>query len=166
MRFLVTGLPRSRTAWLASFLRCPHEPLTYCATLDDLGRIAGTGGCCDTVALLLWKRIRAKWPSARFVVVRRNPKEVRASLRAIGLPASYLGAALQSLDEACTTAVSPALVVDYGDLNDRLPEIWQWCWGTPMRDCADALKHCRITCDHNELLSRLDPARLKSLMES
>ena len=164
MRFLVTGLPRSRTAWLAAFLRCPHEPLAYCASLNDLRGIVGDGGCCDTLALLLWQRIRTEWPLLNIVAVRRNPKEVRASLRAIGLPASYIGKAIKQLDALCADPL--ALVVEYGDLNERLPEIWQHCWGTPMRDCAYALKHCRVICDHNALLSRLDPAKLKSLMES
>ena len=164
MRFLVTGLPRSRTAWLANFLRCPHEPLTYCASLTDLASLVGTGGACDTTAILLWRRIRARWPAVRVVAVRRNPKEVRASLRAIGLPASYLGGALQALAELA--AEPDTLVVEYNDINDRLPEIWQHCWGTPMRECSEALKHCRVVCDHNTLISRLDPAKLKSLMES
>lgn len=86
MTFLVVGLPRSRTAWLAKFLTyggvtCGHEELRHCRSLEDVDTwFSQPGvGSAETAAAPWWRL----FPDCKVVVVRRPVSEVVGSLMAI-----------------------------------------------------------------------------------
>lgn len=80
MRFLVTGLPRMRSAWLAALfasnqVRCIHE--IGLVGLDAFRRMTGTVGVFDPAAPLMY-------PDEDFdlrIVVRRDAEVARRSLQ-------------------------------------------------------------------------------------
>jgi hypothetical protein len=89
--FVVLGLPRSRTAWLARFLSyggrvCRHEPSVAWRGLEDLRDFLATGeGAADSMLTLLWPHLRELAPEARIVAVRRSRAQVAASIERMGL---------------------------------------------------------------------------------
>lgn len=85
--FIVLGLPRSGTAWLANWLTtdttlCLHDPFN--ALPEDWPRDARTFGVSCTGAYLLPKWLEAQ--ECPVAVIERDPEECAASLRANGLP--------------------------------------------------------------------------------
>ncbi len=89
--FFITGLPRSRTAWMAAFLSgagvmCWHELLKHCATREAFYRgmrhpeyRVGDSDCGLPVT-----DFQARFPKAKTVVIERDPVEVLASLHDLG----------------------------------------------------------------------------------
>ena len=87
--FLILALPRSRTVWLSHLLtygpaRCEHDFIAQCGTINQfVGAFGpqGLAGSCETAAMLGWKVIKLRMPTARLVLVRRPLDEVAKSLR-------------------------------------------------------------------------------------
>ncbi len=91
--FIVCGMPRCRTAWMAEFLstpgrRCPHEPTVGWSSMTDLWRFLEAPGACASDASLtwLWRDILAFRPDTRIVVMLRHPADVRQSAIRAGIP--------------------------------------------------------------------------------
>lgn len=92
--FFVFCLPRSRSAWLSNFLTyesvfCMHEPLPECRTIEDLeAKLVTTGtpiaGAADTGAMFWVDEIIEHFPSARFVVLARDPAGFVEQTRRMG----------------------------------------------------------------------------------
>lgn len=85
MPFLVTGLPRSRTAWLANALTTDHSFCRHEALLDGVTALvpwlsgASRRGDSDSGLPLVWPMVRNAFPEAPLVIVKRDPMQVRAS---------------------------------------------------------------------------------------
>lgn len=70
--FFITGMPRSRTAWLANWLTtdrslCVHDPVGSVVPVIG-GKLVGVSGpevCCA------WDSFRAAWPDSPWLVVTR-----------------------------------------------------------------------------------------------
>jgi len=107
----ILSLPRSRTAWLATFF-CHgdtyafHEGLIQCASVPELkelmestGRSVVVNSDCGNVLFL--DEIRKTFPQAKYIVVERDYAEVAAELEAMGAPdQGEVLLALQRLEEA------------------------------------------------------------------
>lgn len=89
--FFVISLPRSRSAWLASFLsykglKCGHDLLVDCGSVAEFeNAMAGVAGSCETAAVVGWKLLRSKWPMSKIVVITRDIPAIVASCVAQGL---------------------------------------------------------------------------------
>ena len=105
-RFLVTGLPRSRTAWMAAACClapdafCRHEPsagLVRGHDFADLWKIDGYAhvGVSDSLLSLHLSRLLAAMPDLRVLVIDRDLDEVDASLMDVGLPSTKLPAIMK-----------------------------------------------------------------------
>ena len=90
-QFIVLSLPRSRSAWMAHFLRyggtrVGHDLIPQCSSIAEFrARLAPLAGTCETGAVLGWKLIKSELPSAKLVVVKRDPLEVAGSLAKFGI---------------------------------------------------------------------------------
>lgn len=89
--FMIVGLPRSGTAWLANWFTtersiCWHEPLWQrsLAELDDM-KGAGLFGIADTMLLLMSADELNRHP-AKKLIVHRELGDVNFSLSKLGLP--------------------------------------------------------------------------------
>ena len=142
--FIVYGLARSRTAWLAKFLSyrewsCHHEQAIFMRTMDDVKALLSrpNTGCVETAIAQGRPLIRHVFPNIKEVVVLRPVEEVINSMKALytqhGL--TYDEVKLRKLMKQGDKLLreisedSRVLTVSYGDLD--LPEA-----------CADIFEHC------------------------
>lgn len=94
MTFIVFALPRSRTAWTATYLNyrnnfaVGHDEAVHCSTSDEFLAKLETEyltGTVETAGMLGWRLIRARLPDARFAVISRRTWEVERSLGQFGI---------------------------------------------------------------------------------
>lgn len=89
-------LPRSRSAWLAQFVRpyCAeswHNPLQQCASVEELGkkiddiRTPGKVFIADVAAMWFFDKLLVRFPGAKYIVVHRPAHEVENSMRRAGV---------------------------------------------------------------------------------
>lgn len=126
--FIIVALPRSGTTWAANWLTgdrtfCAHDPLwtLHYSDMDEVvARRAGQrlAGVSDT-AVWRWPEWLNRHP-ARKLVLHRDIKEVRESLRAAGIPATLDGADALSRIEG-----EHAQWTDLFDA-DRARVLWAW----------------------------------------
>lgn len=148
MNYFITGLPRSRTAWLANFFTqgesfCAHDAILGCDSLDAFERkldaLPGVfRGDSDSALLFFAPELLRRFPDARWVVVCRDPEEVVRSL--VAMPA-YQNVPTYTSDRARLTVemaqqrIHPlvghprAKFVRFEDLEQTtvLFSLWQWC---------------------------------------
>lgn len=143
--FVVLGLPRCRTAWLARFLSygdwyCGHDQLRYMRTLDDVrGWLAQPNtGTCETMAGPFWRLLGRYAPKAKVVIVRRPVEEIMESLWNLGLRVDQqaLRVRLFGLDrklEQAAGRLPGALAVSFADLarEDVCAQVFEHCLPYP-----------------------------------
>lgn len=130
MNFYVTGLPRSRTTWLATvFLAhgymCWHEAMNNCSTKDDfiskmsVGGLVGNSDCglpyCDVLASV----------PGPIVIVKRDVESVQVSLATVGI---FISTEVLHKMNAKLDTLS-GLVVAYEDIDSRIDDIFMHCVG-------------------------------------
>lgn len=100
-RFFITGLPRSRTAWLAALFNqpeigvsCIHELLPQSKQIVDMPRVwekqlkghSLTHAGMSSPGLYVYHRELTQWyPEAQWLIVERDPEDVYASTKKLGL---------------------------------------------------------------------------------
>jgi hypothetical protein len=131
IRFFITGLPRSRSAWFANLFTwgdsiCYHDALyddavnslCWSNSLRSLQSrlLNGTRGHSDASNLLAWEHFRNWFPDAKWVVVERPLEEVLESSTAIypNISKERLRA-FQAKMEALISGFSP-LVVKFDEI--------------------------------------------------
>jgi hypothetical protein len=72
MPFFITGLPRSRTAWLAAWLSADALCLHDIPAPREGARPAGTAGYSGPELATQYDELRAKFPSSKWLVVVRE----------------------------------------------------------------------------------------------
>jgi len=83
--FFITGLPRSRTSWLANFFTynnsfCYHEATRFCTDMSDLrdlmnGHSADNVGNADPAMLYIMNDAVNAFPNAKIVLIERELHE-------------------------------------------------------------------------------------------
>ncbi|WP_448207289.1 GNAT family N-acetyltransferase [Azospirillum sp. sgz302134] len=143
--FVIFGMPRSRTAWLARFLSygnwtCGHEELRHARSLDDVRSWLAQPhtGTAETAAAPWWRLARHLQPDLRVVVVRRDPMASTDSLMRLGLftdPAAMerLMIRLDRKLEQITKRIPDALSVRFEDLarENVCASVFEHCLGLP-----------------------------------
>ena len=136
--FFITGLPRSRTAWLSCFfthgnVACRHEALRHDLsalglrkTLDETpGEYAGDS---DSALPLMAAQIGRMFPEAPVAVVRRSPTECRESLERVygseDLANLAVDQTLRGLD--VLSGCMKTREFDYARLPADLREMWEF----------------------------------------
>lgn len=126
--FVILGLPRSRTAWLARFLTygdhiCGHEELRHFRSFDDASAWLSQPrmGSAETALAPWWRTLLRMAPEVRVVVVRRQVAEVVESLAAFGFDPAVIAPAMRRLDAKLDQIVRrvPCLEVTFDALNEE-----------------------------------------------
>lgn len=121
--FVVTGLPRTRTAWFSFYFDCIHEPIINSGLFKKKFR-----GICSSAFPVYCKN----HPDAKVVFIDRDVDDVEASLKkafpnGIGkvLPYQYRETLLEGVVmlEACKLLFPDALHVRYDEIDERMEEI-------------------------------------------
>lgn len=146
--FVIFGLPRSRTAWLSSFLtyrdwRCCHEVAITMRSTEDIALFFRQPriGAAETAAAPGWRLLRHLVPELRSVVVRRPVDEVVEAMLAVDISgvsrydpdllARNMHRVARSLDRIA--AQPDVLTVDYADLDreEVCAAIFEYCLPFP-----------------------------------
>ena len=135
------SLPRSRSAWLAHFLRyggkrIGHDTLVECSSISEFTNAFASGmldGSCETGAMLGWQLIRKDMPGARIVVVRRDLQAVGKSLQAAGLPPDWPELERRSAMLDLCSRQEGVVSVEYEDLNSPIAcqQLFEHCLELP-----------------------------------
>jgi hypothetical protein len=98
--FLICGLPRSRTAWLASFFEVVHEPSIDWSSYDDACQFYQRGGASsDSMQTVLASRLLFDVPGIHVFVILRNRLNVERSARKL-LGLEQFGSTLDAISLA------------------------------------------------------------------
>ncbi len=138
--FVVFGLPRSRTTWLAEFLNygdwlCHHDLPVHVDSLAHMREILATpySGTVETAMSRAAPMLVDWFPEVRMVVVRRPVAEVEASAAAVDWHFSpgYLAGEASRLDQL--SAVPGVLTVSFEDLDteDGCRRVFEHCLHRP-----------------------------------
>lgn len=143
--FFILGLPRSRTAWLATFLNygpafCFHEGMIGCNSVDAYARkLCAMGasyvGDSSSGTVIFIDEIMTLFPEARLVVVDRDPSECKVSMAEMGIPSDDIIDDTKTFIEYTKVAYSP-MVIAFDDLSkDGCEAIWDHCIGEGKDEC-------------------------------
>lgn len=135
--FVIFGLPRSRTRWLATWLTPRIAPvghdlaITSDSVQDFISQLWMRPGTVETGAMCAHRLIRQAIPDARFVTIRRSRSQVSASLCQFGVEMDDdLARRDTYLDEIESAG---ALRIDYPALNSVTvcADLWSFLLGVP-----------------------------------
>lgn len=112
---MVFSLPRSRSAWLSTFLNCGHDIGVECETVADFVAKIGVG-TCETGAAFAWPLIRELLPDAPFVVIKRPVEDVCASFARLGIVGVEAEIRRRDAQFDDISAQDGVLTVDFADL--------------------------------------------------
>lgn len=127
MSFLVTGLPRSRTAWFSVVLQCPFEPSAQAHSYEQWKILTVNGASDSAIALWLPRILDEMRP--RTLVIKRPLEAVAASLRAfLGFEPPDMMERLDRLYKALCVSHPLIRRVAFDDLDDPavLCQIAEW----------------------------------------
>lgn len=178
--FVIFGLPRSRTRWLAAFLTyggwsCGHDEARHARSLDDVRSWLAQPctGTAETAAAAFWRLLLQVCPDVRVVVIRRPVDAVLASTLALGIPFDVAGlaASLRRMDaklDQIERRVAGVLSVPFADLADEAvcARVFEHCLGlahdpawwralAPVNIQADLLTTIRYFNAHKAQLDKL-----------
>jgi hypothetical protein len=129
--FLVTGYPRSRTAWVSQFLTygpsfCFHEPnvMFGISRYPSLFEIAATEfvGVAEARAVFFYQRFMDLFPETRVAVIKRDRQEVIDSLTRQGFDFSGM---VDEYETRLKEIEKNALVLPFDNLNAQA--LWEHC---------------------------------------
>ena len=133
--FFITGLPRSRTAWLANYLThgdtfCLHDGLRGCDSFRDFEhRLASlparNAGSADPALLMLIDKVAPRFSTARWVFIRRDPDECAREFSPL-VPDLRVVTGLAARMEEWAGRLG-ALEIPFAQIDERLPEIAAFC---------------------------------------
>ena len=140
--FFITGLPRSRTSWLANFFTyndsfCFHEATRFCSSMNDLKELmqshsASNIGNADPALLYIMDDLVKQFPSAKIVLIERELHETVDSF--IDFYTSYEYKNIQEWIEELFEKMEKikknyqVLTVKHNDLNnmDECRKVWNF----------------------------------------
>lgn len=175
-------LPRSRSAWLAQFLKpvawTMHDPLVNCASIDEFGskldcilaNYERPVFVADTMAVMFFDQLGARFPDAKYLFVKRDPRDVRSSLRQAGMssPIERQLSAMLHAEAVSDARCDLAYKVWFNDLNNRLLNIWRFVGDGKLlnRDYALNMSTANIQVPPDEQAQRIDHNKVRRLFSS
>lgn len=182
--FFVTGLPRSRTAWLANFLTtdyaiCSHGGLLECAgNVQDFERMikvrtnARSGDASPSLLICpIFESIAQKFHKAKWVFIRRDVKEVCASHKKafpkLNVPDVFFHEMAKTIDLFAPSVDS--VVIDFNDLDkpEVCDKIHHFCLGESMDYLRwKILDKMNVQASTNKWLSRLPDSTVDLIKRS
>lgn len=141
--FFITGLPRSRTAWLANLFSyensfCFHEALKHCSEVKDIKKVFNGVdkkyvGDSDSGLPFFIDEVLDLFPDSKLVLVSRGVSEVIESLEKV-FP-DYSRLKIEKLVIKTQDAINNMVdkykpfILDFKDLNDMgaCKLLWEYC---------------------------------------
>lgn len=175
--------PRSRSAWLAAFLKpvawTMHDPLKQCGSIDELGLAvdaAYSNGAdhvfvADTAAVLFFGDLSRRFPDARYLFVHRPMPDVLQSLskherelsdRLVDEYARAFGNARLGSSVRRDLHMS----VSFRDIDNRLNNIWRFVGNGLLlsKEYAERMRQTNIQIPFDEQARNTDHAKVRRLL--
>jgi hypothetical protein len=155
MRFLCTGLPRSRTAWFSVLMGCRHEITRETESFEDLvAKWPDNSGISDAALGFQLKRI-VREIGPRVLVVERDLEDVMASflryMTDVPISLTVLEEHLTLLSNRLNEVQDPTFVrrLRYESLDDINAVKWAMNWLKPGVDTSRASDVMRMNVQVN-----------------
>lgn len=138
--YLVVGTPRTRTAWIASFLSteerpCQHEPSLHFDEPTDLNRFLEDDAAAASDSMMTFLAADAKKirPDCIIVVVRRPIEDVRGSFASFGItfPQEFLDMLARRADTVASTIADLSVSFDELGREDTCRKLYETCTERP-----------------------------------
>lgn len=135
VKFIILSLPRSRSAWLASwFCHSGRNKVAHdiAARVDNVGNffsaLAQCDGSVETGAVIGWRLIKERLPKTKLVVIKRPIGEVAHSLAKFGMEGDEVLAQLSEREAMLDTVSSLPDVetLEFADLTIKACGAWLW----------------------------------------
>lgn len=123
MRFVVTGLPRSRTKWASVFLSTPDCPVIHDATPAQIHT-------AEAISTPLFLQHWREWPVTKVALIERPFSEVRASMTVYGNHNKWVTKAYEEIQKM--KQERDVEVFDFHDLDAK--RLWKFCHETEVDD--------------------------------
>lgn len=134
--FFITGLARSRTTWLSVLFSmgekpCVHDGIRLCNTWGEYVEMMNSGLFCgdsSSGSILAYEKMVKEWPSAKWLVVKRDP-EISAKSTSVFLKIPMdlvVGATIQcqeKLDKICSPFVHQ---INFSDIDKEVKMRSAW----------------------------------------
>lgn len=179
-------LPRSRSAWLAHFLKpvawTMHDPLKQCSSVEELaGKIdrvlfLNPGRpifVADTAAVLFFDDISRTFLDAKFLFVERPLNFVLDSLQRAGaeVPAGVAVRYESAYNHARRVSQARrdfAMEVGFDEIDKRLLNIWRFVGGEPImnREYAERMRGHNIQVPFDEQNANTDHHKVRRLLST
>ena len=162
--FFITGLPRSRTTWLANLFTtgtqfCHHDLLARVKDMNEFSKaLVGGVGDSDTGLIPLFAEVSRMFPLSRWLLVLRDPQDCLNAIQAATAGTEWEDAAREAVDrfdmaahhEMVCRMIADARVqvIQFEELDDYGKMLAAWRWLCPNKDFSgerfDLLKTMRI----------------------
>lgn len=131
-KFIILGLPRSRTYWLSKFLGCIHEGIYYYPDYGDFIKSTEIGD--STTAYPLVKKFIGE---CKKVIIHRDLNEVKQSLGRLFGERDW-----DNLNQwTADLRREEGLHINFNDINDNLEMIWRYCKNEPLPKGREEMKY-------------------------
>ena len=181
--FFITGLPRSRTAWLANLFTyknsfCFHEISRigsdpYLMMQKMRSRREDHVGSADQMAPYYVDFMVDRTDNMRLIVINRDKEEVKDSLASwIGERNTEINRRVDALDKKLKTMMDrhPHKLVNYEDLDDPevIKSMWYYCLPSVTfdEDRYKMLQEFNVQLIRDKYLHKLDGDETSKLMEA
>jgi len=140
MKFVVTGLPRSRTKWASVFLSTPNCPCEHDTNKGDYG-------ISDASILLIWETLPDDIP---ITYIHRPLKEVIVALKDFFITESFIIDLQRRAVKMITTR--KVLILDYHNFDAKA--LWKHC-----HDTAISNEYIKVYTDMNIQQQKMETLR-------
>ncbi len=146
MSFLIIGLPRHRTAWLANFFTCDglfcyHEGMDGCKSVDDYRAKLGHNGDSTTGALLL-PDVNQFFPERKIIIIEPTKDSYQ---RCVDFCHQNFGVSDQVKEAYEKLMGIDGMKVKFDEIDSRLGEMWKHVTDKPFSaDRANLLSSMQI----------------------
>lgn len=163
--FFITGLPRSKSAWLANYLTygesfCWHDQLQHFTHLQDFRNYmewtsASLVGHSDPANILVWRDLATMFPDATWIVVRRDLDDCYHSCRRINIHTEH--ERLWKLNDELKTLCRELKPVELSFDQPHLGEAAAAALGLPFNpQRAALLEHLQVQVEPTYLRNRIN----------
>jgi hypothetical protein len=138
---IITGYPRSRTAWLSVLFDVPgvksaHEPIPSLVpldqgTLDNYAAFDGPVVVCDSSAMIFRDKLEKFWPDARWYLIRRKKEDVQKSIHRLFPKNSDPMPVLNQLMAQFVSNHPDVCYMDYDLMNQPSSVEFMWKYAVP-----------------------------------
>jgi hypothetical protein len=149
MSYFISGLPRSRTAWLSVFMSqsgifCHHDGFNGCSTMEDY--LLKIKNCGDSSTGLMLIDINKIFPESKTVIIEKSDLEMKKCIKWID-ETYNANSKMQVMDLQKKQNKIKGLRINQSEIDDNLKLIWEYLVDAKWDDKYSILSSFNIQSD-------------------